>query len=101
MERVGVTKNDSLIDYVLFEDAMREVMNESDQRRVAVLDPLKLIIDNYPGPVRGLLGHQPPAAPELGTRTMPFGRELWIEGEDFRKCRKRASAASSRATRRA
>jgi glutaminyl-tRNA synthetase len=47
-ERIGVSKNDSLIDYVLFEDAMREVMNESDQRRIAVLDPLKLIIDNYP-----------------------------------------------------
>ena len=47
-ERIGVSKNDSLIDYVLFEEAMREVMNESDQRRVAVLDPLKLIIDNYP-----------------------------------------------------
>ena len=47
-DRIGVSKNDSLIDYVLFEDAMREVMNESDQRRVAVLDPVKLIIDNYP-----------------------------------------------------
>ncbi len=47
-ERIGVSKNDSLIDYVLFEDAMREVMNESDPRRIAVLDPLKLIIDNYP-----------------------------------------------------
>ena len=46
-ERIGVSKNDSLIDYVLFEDAMREVMNESDLRRVAVLDPVKLIIDNY------------------------------------------------------
>jgi glutaminyl-tRNA synthetase len=87
---------------VLFEDAMREVMNESDERRVAVLDPLKLIIDNYPeGQFEDCSVTNHPLHPELGTRTMPFGRELWIEGEDFRKCRKRASAASSRATRRA
>jgi glutaminyl-tRNA synthetase len=89
MERIGVSKNDSLIDYVLFEDAMREVMNESDQRRVAVLDPLKLIIDNYPeGQFEDCSVTNHPLHPELGTRTMPFGRELWIEGEDFRKCRK-------------
>ena len=85
-ERIGVSKNDSLIDYVLFEDAMREVMNESDQRRVAVLDPLKLIIDNYPeGQFEDCSVTNHPLHPELGTRTMPFGRELWIEGEDFQE----------------
>jgi glutaminyl-tRNA synthetase len=85
-ERIGVSKNDSLIDYVLFEDAMREVMNESDQRRVAVLDPLKLIIDNYPeGQSEDCFAPNHPLKPELGTRTMPFGRELWIEGEDFQE----------------
>ncbi|MFZ2971021.1 MAG: glutamine--tRNA ligase/YqeY domain fusion protein [Ferribacterium limneticum] len=84
MERVGVTKNDSLIDYVLFEDAMREVMNESDQRRIAVLDPVKLIIDNYPeGLVEECHAPNHPLHPELGQRTVPFSRELWIEGEDF------------------
>ncbi len=85
-ERIGVSKNDSLIDYVLFEDAMREVMNESDQRRVAVLDPVKLIIDNYPaGQFEECTVTNHPLHPELGTRTMPFGRELWIEGEDFQE----------------
>ena len=83
-ERIGVSKNDSLIDYVLFEDAMREVMNESDQRRIAVLDPVKLIIDNYPeGQVEECFAPNHPLHPELGQRSIPFSRELWIEGEDF------------------
>ena len=83
-ERIGVSKADSLIDYVLFEDAMREVLNESAERRVAVLDPLKLIIDNYPADQREeCLVHNHPFRPELGTRVMPFSRELWIEREDF------------------
>ena len=83
-ERIGVSKNDSLIDYVLFEDAMREVMNESDQRRIAVLDPLRLIIDNYPeGQVEECFAPNHPLHPELGQRAVPFSRELWIEGEDF------------------
>jgi glutaminyl-tRNA synthetase len=83
-ERIGVSKNDALIDYVLFEDAMREVMNESDPRRVAVLDPLKLIIDNYPADqVEECFAPNHPLHPELGQRSMPFSRELWIEAEDF------------------
>ena len=83
-ERIGVSKADSLIDYVLFEDCMREVMNESDERRFAVLDPLKLIIDNYPeGHSEDCVVHNHPFKPELGTRIMPFARELWIEREDF------------------
>ena len=83
-ERIGVSKNDSLIDYVLFEDAMREVMNETDQRRIAVLDPLKLIIDNYPADqVEECFAPNHPLHPELGQRAVPFSRELWIEAEDF------------------
>jgi len=83
-ERIGVSKADSLIEYVLFEDCMREVLNESAERRVAVLDPLKLIIDNYPaGQHEDCVVHNHPFKPELGTRVMPFGRELWIEREDF------------------
>ena len=83
-ERIGVSKHDSLIDYVLFEDAMRDVMNESDQRRIAVLDPVKLIIDNYPeGQVEECFAPNHPLHPELGQRAVPFSRELWIEGEDF------------------
>ncbi len=83
-ERIGVSKADSLIDYVLFEDCMREVMNESDERRVAVLAPLKLIIDNYAeGQSEDCVVHNHPFKPEMGTRVMPFSRELWIEREDF------------------
>ncbi|NJD25827.1 MAG: glutamine--tRNA ligase/YqeY domain fusion protein [Betaproteobacteria bacterium] len=85
-ERIGVSKSDSLIEYTVFEDAQREVMNESDERRVAVLDPLKLIIDNYPeGQFEDCPVTNHPLHPELGSRTMPFGRELWIEGEDFQE----------------
>ncbi|SDI50104.1 glutamine--tRNA ligase/YqeY domain fusion protein [Propionivibrio dicarboxylicus] len=83
-ERIGVSKADSLIDYALFEDCMREVLNETAERRVAVLDPLKLIIDNYPeGAREDCFAPNHPLKPELGKRAMPFGRELWIEREDF------------------
>ena len=83
-ERIGVSKSDSLIDYALFEDCMREVLNESAERRVAVLDPLKLIIDNYPeGQREECFAPNHPLKPELGQRSMPFCRELWIEREDF------------------
>lgn len=83
-ERIGVSKSDSLIDYSLLEDCMRETMNESCQRRIAVLDPLKLIITNYPeGQVEECQAPNHPLKPELGHRAMPFSRELWIEREDF------------------
>ena len=83
-ERIGVSKSDSLIEYTLLEEAMREVMNESAERRVAVLDPLKLIIDNYPADQsEDCVVHNHPFKPELGTRVMPFSRKLWIEREDF------------------
>jgi glutaminyl-tRNA synthetase len=63
---------------------MREVLNESAERRVAVLDPLRLIIDNYPaGESEECFAPNHPLKPEAGKRAMPFGRELWIEREDF------------------
>ena len=84
MERVGVSKHDSLIDYSLLEDCMRETMNELDERRIAVLDPLKLIITNYPeGQSEECFAPNHPLKPELGKRMVPFSRELWIEREDF------------------
>jgi glutaminyl-tRNA synthetase len=83
-ERIGVSKHDSLIDYVTFEDCFREVLNESAERRVAVLDPLKLVITNYPeGQSEECFAPNHPLKPELGKRAMPFSRELWIEAEDF------------------
>ena len=83
-ERIGVSKADSLIDYAVFEDCMREVLNESSERRVALLDPLKPIIDNYPvGQSEECFAPNHPLKPDLGKRAMPFSRELWIEREDF------------------
>lgn len=83
-ERIGVSKSDSWIDMSLLEDCMREDLNASAQRRIAVLDPIKLIIDNYPEGQEEIC-HAPnhPLKPELGKREMPFSRELWIEREDY------------------
>ncbi|MCB1899532.1 MAG: glutamine--tRNA ligase/YqeY domain fusion protein, partial [Rhodocyclaceae bacterium] len=83
-ERIGVSKSDSLIEYSVLEESMREVLNDSAERRVAVLDPLKLVIDNYPeGQLEECTAPNHPLKPELGNRSMPFGRALWIEREDF------------------
>ncbi|MBI5910180.1 MAG: glutamine--tRNA ligase/YqeY domain fusion protein [Betaproteobacteria bacterium] len=83
-ERIGVSKSDSWIDYGVLEECMREHLNEVAPRRVAVLDPLKLIIDNYPeGAEEECLAPNHPQKPELGKRPLPFSRELWIEREDF------------------
>jgi glutaminyl-tRNA synthetase len=83
-ERIGVAKADSWIDYGVLEDCMREDLNAAAQRRIAVLDPVKLVIDNYPAE-REEECHAPnhPQQPELGKRAIPFSRELWIEREDF------------------
>ncbi|HYT98127.1 MAG TPA: glutamine--tRNA ligase, partial [Casimicrobiaceae bacterium] len=83
-ERTGVSKSDSWIDISMLEDAMREDLNASSPRRIAVLDPLKLVIDNYPADAREEC-HAPnhPQNPELGKRALPFSRELWVERDDF------------------
>ena len=83
-ERIGVSKSESWIDYSVLEECMREHLNEVAPRRIAVLDPLKLIIDNYPeGAEEECLAPNHPQKPELGKRPVPFSRELWIEREDF------------------
>jgi glutaminyl-tRNA synthetase len=83
-ERIGVSKADSWIDYSVLEDCMREHLNETAERRIAVLDPLKLVIDNYPeGQQEDCFAPNHPQKPELGKRAVPLTRELWIEREDF------------------
>ncbi len=83
-ERIGVSKADSWIDYSVLEDCMREHLNETAERRIAVLDPLKLVIDNYPeGRQEDCFAPNHPQKPELGKRAVPLTRELWIEAEDF------------------
>src|SRR4051812_11829219 len=84
MERIGVSKSDSIIDYGVFEDTQREVLNETAPRRIAVLDPLKLVITNWPaGHVEECLAPNHPQKPETGKRIVPMTAELWIEREDF------------------
>ncbi|MEP7069865.1 MAG: glutamine--tRNA ligase/YqeY domain fusion protein [Usitatibacter sp.] len=84
MDRVGVSKSDSVIEYSQLEDAQREILNEIAPRRIAVLDPLKLVIDNWPkGHVEECHAPNHPQKPDWGTRPLPMTSELWIEREDF------------------
>ncbi|MBL8487322.1 MAG: glutamine--tRNA ligase/YqeY domain fusion protein [Rhodocyclaceae bacterium] len=83
-ERIGVSKADSWIDMSILEDCMREHLNEAAERRIAVLDPLRLIVDNFPADAEeDCEAPNHPLKPELGRRPVPFTRELWIEREDF------------------
>ena len=83
-ERIGVAKRDNMIDLSLLEFCIREDLNKSAHRYMAVLDPIKLIITNYPeGKSEDLLVENNPEDPESGKRIVPFSRELYIESEDF------------------
>ncbi len=83
-DRIGVSKADSWIDYSILEDCMREVLNLDAERRIAVLDPIKLVIDNYPaGQSEDCFAPNHPLKPELGKRVVQLSKELWIEREDF------------------
>ena len=85
-ETVGVAKRDKIIDVSLLEFCAREDLNKTAIRTMAVLDPVKLIIDNYPdGQVEEMTAVNNPEDPEAGTRTVPFSKELWIERADFRE----------------
>jgi glutaminyl-tRNA synthetase len=83
-ERTGVTKSDGWIDFGVLEGAVREDLDPKAPRAIAVLKPLKLIVDNFPaGESVECTSPVHPHHPELGNRTFPFTRELWIEEEDF------------------
>ncbi len=83
-DRIGVSKADSWIEYTILEDCMREVLNNSAERRIAVLDPIKLVIVNYPADkVEDCFAPNHPQHPELGKRVVPLTKQLWIEREDF------------------
>jgi glutaminyl-tRNA synthetase len=85
-ERIGVAKADSLVDVGLLEHCLREDLNRRAPRAMAVLRPLRLVLDNYPeGQVEELEAVNNPEDPGAGTRRVPFSRELYIEGEDFRE----------------
>jgi len=83
-ERVGVTKYESLTDVALLEHCVRDELNRAAPRRLAVMRPLKLIIENYPADrTEEFPAVNNPENPEAGTRRLPFSRELWIERDDF------------------
>ena len=83
-ERIGISKADSWIDMSVLEDCLREDLNEHAPRRIAILKPVKLIIDNYPeGSQEDCFAPNHPQKPEWGKRTIPFSKTLYIEHDDF------------------
>ncbi|OLB73837.1 MAG: glutamine--tRNA ligase [Alphaproteobacteria bacterium 13_2_20CM_2_64_7] len=84
VKRVGVAKANSVVDVAMFDFSVREVLNKTALRRMAVLRPLKIVIDNYPeGQSEELEAVNHPDDPAAGTRRLRFGRELYIERDDF------------------
>ena len=85
-EAIGVAKANSTVDVALLEHHLREDLNRRAPRAMAVLRPLKVVIDNYPeGPGEELGAVNNPEDPGMGTRKIPFGREIYIEQDDFRE----------------
>ncbi len=85
-DRIGVAKFNSTIDVVVLENAIREELNRTAERRMAVLDPLKVVITDYPeGKIELMDATNNPEDPAAGTRKVPFSRELCIERDDFRE----------------
>lgn len=83
-ERIGVAKTDSLVDISLLEHCLREDLNKRAPRRMAVLRPLRLVIENYPeGRVEYVEADNNPEDPSAGTRLVPFSRVLYVERDDF------------------
>lgn len=83
-EKIGVAKRDNIIDMSLLEWCIREDLNKKAQRVMAVLNPVKVIITNYPeGEIEELDAINNPEDPSMGTHKVPFGRELYIERDDF------------------
>ncbi|MDR2861587.1 MAG: glutamine--tRNA ligase/YqeY domain fusion protein, partial [Syntrophobacterales bacterium] len=83
-ERIGVAKNNSLIDVAILEDCVRNHLNETTPRVIAVMNPLKVIIDNYPEDKEEEF-YSPfhPQNPDMGSRKIPFGKTIYIEQDDF------------------
>lgn len=83
-DKIGVAKANSVIDFSLLEFCVRENLNENAPRAMAVLRPVKLVIDNYPdGQTEEIDVEINPQKPELGTRKVQFSKNLWIESDDF------------------
>src|SRR5262245_58041296 len=84
VKRIGVAKAHSVVDAAMFDFSVREILNRTALRRMAVLRPLKVVIENYPeGVIEELDAVNNPEAPDAGTRKVRFGRELYVEQDDF------------------
>jgi glutaminyl-tRNA synthetase len=84
VRRIGVAKSDNLVDVALLEHCVRELLNRTAERRMAVLRPLKVVIENYPeGETEQIQAINNPEDAAAGTRLVPFARELYIERDDF------------------
>jgi len=84
--RIGVAKNDSVVDVAVLEDCARDDLNKRSPRVMAVLNPIKVVLVNYPeGQVEEMEATNNPEDPAAGTRKVPFARELYIERDDFRE----------------
>ncbi|MBD1571865.1 glutamine--tRNA ligase [Vibrio sp. S17_S38] len=82
--RIGVTKQDNMIEFGSLEACIREDLNENAPRAMAVLDPVKIVIENFEDEeILTVSNH--PNKPEMGTRAVPFTRDIWIEADDFRE----------------
>jgi glutaminyl-tRNA synthetase len=85
-DRIGVAKRENIVDVALLEHAVREDLNKTAPRVMGVLNPLRVIVENYPeGQSEGFEIVNNPEDPSAGTRTVPFSREIFIEREDFRE----------------
>jgi glutaminyl-tRNA synthetase len=85
-DRIGLAKRESTVDIALLEHCLREHLNKIAPRVMAVLRPLRVVIENYPeGQVEMLEAENNPEDPGMGTRMIPFSRELYIERDDFRE----------------
>jgi glutaminyl-tRNA synthetase len=85
-ERIGVARRENRVELALLEHCVREDLNRHALRRMAVLQPLRVVLENYPeGEVEEFELGNNPEDPAAGTRKVPFSRELWIEREDFRE----------------
>ncbi len=84
VRRIGISKANSVVDLAMFDHAIREHLNQAAERRMAVLRPLKLVIENFPeGHFEELEAVNHPGNPGAGTRTLSFGREIFVERDDF------------------
>ena len=84
ISRLSINKGDGVVELAMFENSVREALNTGAERRMAVLDPLKVVIENYPeGEVEWLDAVNHPGNPEAGRRKLPFCREIYVERDDF------------------